>query len=167
MNRVEEFVVAKAIVHGVLALSTSALVMAALQPAVLGSLLYWATMVALTGGYFAVGLLIGKKLDWRAQPRADREVAWGEAIRTFWPQTLFGLSLTGLIAATVPGALPWAAPVLAGLSLSVPFAVLTASAGFERALTALGLCAIPEDRRPTAPIRGLLGDASAPEPAAA
>ncbi|MEM1451209.1 MAG: ABC transporter permease subunit [Planctomycetota bacterium] len=63
-----EFVVAKAIVHGVLALSTSALVMAALQPAVLGSLLYWATMVALTGGYFAVGLLIASFARNQAAP---------------------------------------------------------------------------------------------------
>ncbi|MEM6673142.1 MAG: ABC transporter permease subunit [Planctomycetota bacterium] len=53
-----EYVLAKGIVHGALALLTSALVVAALQPAALTSLLYWSTMFALTCGYFAVGLLI-------------------------------------------------------------------------------------------------------------
>ena len=53
-----EFVLSKMVVHIGLALATSALVMAALQPAVLRSLLFWATMVSLSCGYFAVGLLI-------------------------------------------------------------------------------------------------------------
>ena len=53
-----EVVLGKAIVHGGLALGVCAIVMAALQPQVLGSLLFWATMLALTCGYFAVGLLI-------------------------------------------------------------------------------------------------------------
>ncbi|MEM6745775.1 MAG: glucans biosynthesis glucosyltransferase MdoH, partial [Pseudomonadota bacterium] len=100
-----------------------------------------APMVALRVTIFLVGLLFGKTMHWSGQNRDAYSVTWGDAWRGLWPQTLAGLSLTALIAATVPGALPWAAPVLAGLSLSVPFAVLTASAGFDRALSALGLCA--------------------------
>ncbi len=63
-----EFVLAKAIVHGGLALGTSALAMSALRPAVLGSLLFWATMVAVTCGYFAVGLLISAFAKDQAAP---------------------------------------------------------------------------------------------------
>ncbi|MEM1314319.1 MAG: glucans biosynthesis glucosyltransferase MdoH [Pseudomonadota bacterium] len=126
-----------------------------------------APVVALRVTIFLVGLAFGKTIHWSGQNRDACSVTWGDAWRGLWPQTLFGLSLTALIAAVVPGALPWAAPVLAGLSLSVPFAVLTASAGFDRALTALGLCAIPEDRAPTAPILGLAGEADAPAVAAA
>lgn len=63
-----EFVLAKVLVHGGLALGTSTLVMLALQPEVLSSLLFWATLVALTGGYFAVGLLIASFAKNQAAP---------------------------------------------------------------------------------------------------
>jgi membrane glycosyltransferase len=42
--------------------------------------------------------------------------------------------------------LVWAAPLLAGLILAVPFAVVTASPRFGAFLTRIGLCAIPEER---------------------
>jgi len=63
-----ELVTAKFLVHGGLALGASALAMAALQPAALTSLLFWATMVALTCGYFAVGLLISAFAKNQAAP---------------------------------------------------------------------------------------------------
>jgi hypothetical protein len=53
-----EFVASKAVVHGGLALGTSAFVVAAMQPSVLTSLLFWGTMIFQTCGYFALGLLI-------------------------------------------------------------------------------------------------------------
>ncbi|MEO1688161.1 MAG: glucans biosynthesis glucosyltransferase MdoH, partial [Pseudomonadota bacterium] len=126
-----------------------------------------APIVALRVTIFLVGLAFGRTMHWSGQNRDARSVTWGDAWRGLWPQTLFGLGLTALIGATVPGALPWAAPVLAGLSLSVPFAVLTASRGFDRGLRALGLCDIPEDRAPTAPIAGLAAAAEAARPAEA
>ena len=63
-----EFVLAKGLVHGTLALVTVGLVMAGLQPAVLTSLLFWGTMVVLTCGYFAVGLLISAFAKNQAAP---------------------------------------------------------------------------------------------------
>lgn len=63
-----EFVIAKMVVHVGLALATSALVMVALQPAVLGSVLFWATMLAISCGYFAVGLLIAAFAKNQAAP---------------------------------------------------------------------------------------------------
>lgn len=53
-----EFVASKAVVHGGLALGTSAVVAAAIQPAAISSLLFWGTMIFQTCGYFALGLLI-------------------------------------------------------------------------------------------------------------
>lgn len=53
-----EFVISKAIVHFGLAIGFSVLVVAALQPGALTSLLFWGTMVFQTGGYFSLGLLI-------------------------------------------------------------------------------------------------------------
>ncbi len=63
-----ELVLAKGVVHGGLALGTSALVVGALRPAVLGSPLFWATMLPLTAGYFAVGLLIASFAKNQAAP---------------------------------------------------------------------------------------------------
>ena len=53
-----EFVTSKALVHGGLALGTSAIVVTAMKPAALTSILFWGTMIFQTCGYFALGLLI-------------------------------------------------------------------------------------------------------------
>ncbi|MCP4889399.1 MAG: ABC transporter permease [Planctomycetaceae bacterium] len=53
-----EFVASKAVVHAGLALGTSTIVVAAMEPSALTSFLFWATMVFQTCGYFALGLLI-------------------------------------------------------------------------------------------------------------
>lgn len=63
-----EFVVAKGVVHGGLALATSGLAMAALRPAVLSSPLFWGTVVVSTCGYFGVGLLIASFARTQAAP---------------------------------------------------------------------------------------------------
>ena len=109
-----------------------------------------APVVALAVAVFAVGLVFGKRIDWRAQPRGDRTVGWGEAVRSFWPQTAFGLTLFTLLAVTLPSVLPWAAPVIAGLVLAIPFAVLTASRALGRLSVRTRLCDIPEDPAPPA-----------------
>ncbi|MEM7200036.1 MAG: ABC transporter permease [Planctomycetota bacterium] len=63
-----EFIISKAIVHGGMALGTSALAIAALQPAALTSPLFWATMVTMTCGYLAVGILIASFAKNQAAP---------------------------------------------------------------------------------------------------
>ena len=63
-----EFIASKAVVHIGLALATSALVVAAIQPATLGSLLLWGTMLTQTCGYFSVGLLIASFAKNQAAP---------------------------------------------------------------------------------------------------
>ncbi|MGI9406611.1 MAG: glucans biosynthesis glucosyltransferase MdoH [Hyphomicrobiaceae bacterium] len=116
---------------------------------------------------FAVGLLFGRKIDWRAQQREVHTVRWSEAARTFWPQTLTGLVLTIVLWLNAPYILPWASPVLAGFILSIPFTVFTSNGWAGRASCMTGLCNIPEDRRPPLPLRRLVGDAEkSPEPPA-
>ncbi|MEO1696552.1 MAG: hypothetical protein AAFU73_04595 [Planctomycetota bacterium] len=63
-----EFVLSKIVVHVGMALTASAVVMGALQPAVLGSLLFWSTMLALSLGYFSIGLLIASFAKDQAAP---------------------------------------------------------------------------------------------------
>ena len=63
-----EFVSSKAIVHGALSVGTSVVAIAALRPAALTSPLLWGTMLVMTCGYFAVGLLISSFAKNQAAP---------------------------------------------------------------------------------------------------
>jgi membrane glycosyltransferase len=69
-----------------------------------------------------------------------------------WPQMLFGVTAGGLLAGFAPAVLPWAAPVLIGLLLAIPMTVATSSPALGRTLARRGVCAIPEERRPGAPV---------------
>ncbi|QDL93027.1 glucans biosynthesis glucosyltransferase MdoH [Paroceanicella profunda] len=106
-----------------------------------------APVVAFRVTLFLLGLPFGRAVIWGGQMRDPRRLSWGEALAGLWPQTLFGLGFAALVAAMAPSALPWTLPVLAGLVLAVPFAVVTASGAAGRACQRLGLCALPEERR--------------------
>ncbi|WP_108658356.1 glucans biosynthesis glucosyltransferase MdoH [Acuticoccus kandeliae] len=114
-----------------------------------------APVVAFSVAVFAAGLAFGKKIDWRAQSRTSRAVSWREATIDFLPQTCLGLVLFGVFALSAPQVLPWAAPVILGFVLSIPFAVASASPALGRWSRARGLCAIPEDLAPPAPLATL------------
>lgn len=110
---------------------------------------------------FLAALPFGVRPGWAPQNRADRGVAWGDAVRLLWPHTLFGVAVAGLLLATAPGAVWWALPWIAGLLLSVPLCVLTAAPGFSAALRLAGVAATPEEllgsARPTLPVGGVPG----------
>ena len=87
-----------------------------------------------------------------------------------WPQTVLGASWAAILATSAPAMMPWAAPILGGLILAVPFCVLTAHPVFGRMLRWLGLCTIPEEFAPPAEVSQVcvgLGDdgSSCPLPA--
>ena len=94
---------------------------------------------------FLLALPFGLKVGWVPQNRADRGVSWADATRQFWPPTVAGVALTIAFAAASPLALLLAAPALASLLLAIPFAVITADAGFSARLRAAGVCALPEE----------------------
>jgi membrane glycosyltransferase len=114
-----------------------------------------APVVATAQTVFMGGLLFGRRLKWTAQARADRSVAWTEAMRRLWPQMLFGFVVLVGLAMLLPGALWWASPMIAGLLLAVPFTVLTANPALGARLARLRLCATPEELRPTAEVRAV------------
>ena len=114
-----------------------------------------APVVAFAVSVFQIGLLFGRRIRWSGQKRDLSAVSWGEAARLMWPQTLLGLALTAAVAWRAPGALPWASPMLAGLSLAVPFTVLTASPRLGAWARRVGLCATPEERAPTPELAAL------------
>jgi membrane glycosyltransferase len=108
-----------------------------------------APVAALAVTVFMIGLLFGRRIQWNGQQRDLTRVSWGQAARIMWPQTALGLALGAMVLVFAPSALPWTAPVLAGLALAIPFTVLTADPGLGRWSRKLGLCGVPEDFAPS------------------
>ncbi len=97
--------------------------------------------------YFA-RLLSGRPVGWGAQARDDHQVPWSLAARQFWLHTLFGAVPLGLLALTVPAAIPYFFLIAGGPLLSIPFAVLSASPALGHALVRIGLGRLPEETAP-------------------
>ena len=118
---------------------------------------------------FLCGLMIGRRATgWHGQAREAHGVPWSVAARHLWPQTLLGTATLGALALTAPGAVPYASFVALGLALSIPFAVLTATAGFGRLLMRFGVGRLPEETGPPDVLHALelpaIGDAAARRP---
>ncbi len=116
-----------------------------------------APVVSFAETIFMIGLLFRQRIAWDGQQRAGYRVPWGLALRGLWGQTLFGLAITAATAYAAPGALAWAAPLFLSFVLAVPIAVVTSTQAMERAMRALRLCAIPEERDPAALVHRLPG----------
>ena len=104
-----------------------------------------APVVAFRVTLFLIGLAFGRSVIWGAQNRDPYALPLGTALRGLWAQTAMGLGLAGLLAWAAPDALPWAAPVLAGLALAIPFAMLTAAPSLGQWMHRRGLCATPDE----------------------
>jgi membrane glycosyltransferase len=107
------------------------------------ALLAPAMMVAQTAGL--VGILAGRLAGWEPQNRTGQALRWRDALRSQGLALLLGLALAGYLAWAAPAALGWFAPVIAGLLLVVPFAVLGAREDWGQASRALGLFRVPEE----------------------
>jgi len=104
---------------------------------------------------FIVGLLFGKKAGWTAQTRDDHTIGLKDAIKQFWPHTLLGLVLSGLLLATHPKVLPYALIFYTGLLLAIPLAVITAQPWLGRWMMSRGLLSLPEEINPPAALMAL------------
>ncbi len=67
----------------------------------------------------------GRPAGWGRSERGGARLGVGSAARRFWPHSVVGLGLAGLFAAGSWTALLLALPALAGLVLSIPFAIVT------------------------------------------
>ncbi|MEL6773935.1 MAG: glucans biosynthesis glucosyltransferase MdoH [Pseudomonadota bacterium] len=108
-----------------------------------------APVVAVHVTIFMVGLLFGRKVHWGGQLREAHAIRWREALAAFWPQTLFGSAIAAsVLTLSGPGLLLWTGPLIVGLVLSIPFAVLTASPALGRVAVATRLGATPDEIAP-------------------
>jgi membrane glycosyltransferase len=104
---------------------------------------------------FMAGLAFGKSVVWGGQSRDAYGISWTTAVRTLWPQTLFGVIVCGALWLIEPAVLWWSLPLTAGYLVAIPFAVLTASPALGRWFQRIGLAGIPEDFHPPPEIRAV------------
>jgi membrane glycosyltransferase len=95
-------------------------------------------------------ILIGRDAGWETQQREDGRFPAGEIVRRYAGHTALGLALA-IGAAMVSWPLFfWMTPVLIGLALAIPIALVTSSAGIGRRLRKARLLLTPEEHAPPA-----------------
>jgi len=95
---------------------------------------------------FVATTLMGRVVRWDAQARDDRGLGWREASYRLGVPMAVGAVAASLMA--VAGA-PWAwLPLMPGLLLAAPLAVLSSRASLGQAARRAGLFATPEETRP-------------------
>jgi membrane glycosyltransferase len=99
------------------------------------------------------GTLFGRGVSWKGQRRGDGDETWATAASTYGTMTLLGV-IWGLVAyMAAPSLLTWLSPVLAGLLLAVPLAVLSSQPEIGRAAQRRGWFLIPEEIAPPVELR--------------
>jgi membrane glycosyltransferase len=104
-----------------------------------------APVMAVTQTVFLGGLAMGRTIGWTSQLRDDHAVPLSAATQRLWVQSLCGIVVTYLFAKISLGAVLWASPVLLGLLLAVPFAMVSALPGLGLAFARFGIGRIPEE----------------------
>lgn len=117
---------------------------------------------------FVLATLFGRGVRWITQRRGGH-TTWREALATHGAHTVIGIAWTAVLAVFAPSLLPWMAPVLLGLLLSIPFSQLTARESAGQAARRAGLLATPEELNPPPELHEVavltaLGEQSAPVP---
>lgn len=97
---------------------------------------------------FVVGTVLRRAVGWSSQARSDRGLTLREAGARHGVQTLIGWVVTVALALLAPEFLPWLAPVLLGLVLSVPLSWASSRSDLGRWLRARGVLLTPEESTP-------------------
>jgi membrane glycosyltransferase len=101
------------------------------------------------------GRPFGRTRGWAGQRRDDHRVGVAVAARAFWRETVFGLAILAVLAATHPGAVPFALVFCGGLAAAIPFAVITSSPDLGKFLVRIGLGRLPEETVPPPVLRAI------------
>jgi membrane glycosyltransferase len=120
-----------------------ALVLSFLLEVIFSSLL--APVMMLFHTTFVVRILAGNAVGWPAQPRGDRGMAWRQALARHTGHALLGIATLAALGLLAPSYVPWILPVVAGLLLSVPMAVISSRRGVGIAARKLRLFVTPEE----------------------
>ena len=93
-------------------------------------------------------LLRGGSVRWDAQPRDDRGLSWHEGWLRLRSHVLVGAGWLVLLLTTKLALLLWATPLLVGLLLAVPAAILSSRATLGLAARRVGLFLTPDEVAP-------------------
>jgi membrane glycosyltransferase len=114
-----------------------------------------APVLMLEHARFVVGILFGKSVGWKAQPRGERGVGLREAVRRHGAALALGAAWGLLLIFVAPSLLWWMLPVLLGLVLAVPLSMLSSRVDLGQWARARGLLETPEERDPEPVLRRL------------
>jgi len=120
-----------------------ALLMSFILEAVFSALL--APVMMLFHTSFVARILAGNAVGWPAQPRGDRGMAWRQGLTRHIGHALLGLTTLAVLGMLAPSFVPWILPVIAGLLLSVPMAVISSRRSVGIAARKLRLFVTPEE----------------------
>ena len=104
--------------------------------------------LALLQTRFVVGILMGRKVEWKAQDRGESSTSFSEAFRRHWPSLFLGVAWTALLVFTVPRLIWWFSPVIAGFLLAVPLSAWTSRTSSGEWARRKGLFLTPEEIEP-------------------
>jgi len=94
---------------------------------------------------FVVLTALGLRVGWKTQNRTESAIPFADALKTYAGPTFVGLAATTFAAWWVPSLLAYLSPILAGLVLAIPLAMLTSSERVGNWFRRTGLLLIPEE----------------------
>jgi membrane glycosyltransferase len=104
---------------------------------------------------FVLAILLGRSVEWTAQPRRDATTSLPDAIRVHGTHTALA-GLVGVLAyAADPTLCLWLSPAIAGLGLSIPISMLSSHTRWGRRARQLGFFQISEEIAPPRLLRAL------------
>lgn len=114
-----------------------------------------APVLAVLHSKFVLLTLLGRKVKWTVQERDDVGTRWSDAVRVHLGTTLIGVTWWFVAANYAPDLLPWLAPVVGGMALSIPLSWFTSRVDVGRRARKHGLFVTPEESHPLFVLRRL------------
>ena len=102
---------------------------------------------------YVTALLFGQTVRWDAQPRDDRGVSWAEGWLRFRSTLLVGVGWLVILLQADAALLAWCAPLLFGLVMALPMAILSSRTTLGGLARRLGLFVTPEELTPAPVLR--------------
>ena len=102
---------------------------------------------------YVVALLLGQTVRWDAQPRDDRGISWAEGWLRLRGTLFVSIGWFLALLETNAALLAWCAPLLLGLVLALPMAILSSRTTLGGLVRQWGLFLTPEEMAPTSILR--------------
>jgi len=102
---------------------------------------------------YVAALLLGQAVRWDAQPRDDRGVSWAEGWLRLRGTLFVGVGWFLILLQASLALLAWCAPLLFGLTLALPAAILSSRTTLGGLARRLGLFLTPEEMAPASIMR--------------